>query len=83
MKTLVFKSSPKNNPIIFLLSLSNFTFSKMLVNNAATWLGPDVTPIATFHVTPVCDDGEETGAHKVILVFLLLADAWRTLEGWC
>ena len=60
-----------NNPIIFRLSLSNNTFSKIMVNYAAARLGPDLRPIATFHVTPVCDCDEETGAHKVIL------------EGWC
>ena len=48
---------------------------------AAAGLGPSVTPVATFHVTPVCDCDEETGAHKVILVSLLLADAWELLNG--
>ena len=44
---------------------------------AASRLGPHVTPFATFHVTPVCDDGDQTGAHKGILdleLFLMLGE---------
>ena len=41
-----------------------------MVNFAADGLGPSVTSIAAFHVTPVYDDGKEPGAHKVILLLL-------------
>ena len=41
---------------------------EVLVNG----LGPNVTPIAKSHVTPVCEDGRQTGAHKMILEFQLL-----------
>ena len=44
----------------------------MMVKSAAAGSGPDVSPIATSHVTSVCDDGEQTGAHKVILDFCLM-----------
>ena len=56
-----------------------------MVKSAAAGSGPDVSPIATSHVTSVCDDGEQTEAHKVILDswILLLANARRSLEGWC
>ena len=50
----------------------NTTFSKMMVRYVANGLGPNVTPIATSHVTPVCEDGRQTGAHKMILEFQLL-----------
>ena len=44
----------------------------MMVKSAAAGSGPDVSPIATSHVTSVCDDGEQTGAHKVILDFFFI-----------
>ena len=50
--------------------------------NAAAGLGPHVTPLATFHVTPVCDDGEQTGAHKVIFGSWVVSNAWRTVASW-
>ena len=50
----------------------NTTFSKMMVRYVANGLGPNVTPIAISHVTPVCEDGRQTGAHKMILEFQLL-----------
>ena len=53
--TSIIKTYPlirkSNFPFFFL----NKTFSSMM--NAAAGLGPHVTPLATFHVTPVCDDG--------------------------
>ena len=55
----------------------NTTFSKMMVRYVANGLGPNVTPIATSHVTPVCEDGRQTGAHKMILdcqLILMLAE---------
>ena len=38
----------------------------------ANGLGPNVTTIAISYVTPVCEDGRQTGAHKMILEFQLL-----------
>ena len=46
----------------------------------ANGLGPNVTPIAKSHVTPVCEDGRQTGAHKMILDFSVVSNASRTLK---
>ena len=48
----------------------------------ANGLGPNVTPIAKSHVTPVCEDGRQTGAHKMILDSQLFLMLRRTFEGW-
>ena len=53
----------------------------MMVRNLSSGLGPDVTPLATFHDTPVCEDGEQTGAHKVILNFRFFLMLGELLKG--
>ena len=45
-----------------------------MVNFAAAGLGPSVTSIAAFHVTPVHDDGKEPGAHSFSHFFELPAN---------
>ena len=50
----------------------------------ANGLGPNVTPIAKSHVTPVCEDGRQTGAHKIILdcqLFLMLGELLKDGGG--
>ena len=53
----------------------------MMVKSAAAGSGPDVSPIATSHVTSVCDDGEQTEAHKVILGFCLMLMLGELVKG--
>ena len=53
--------------------------------SAAAGLGPYVTPLATFNVTTVCEDGEQTAAHKMISdlgLFLMLGELLKIGGTW-